>query len=118
MRPASLIKINDGKELPFSFGMAALSNFLDSEGMTLQDLGGLQENLTLNRIMQIIHHGFRDGHRREKLPYTLTIDDVGDLLDDNPGLINECLDIFAKSMPNFAEGNGRKPTIPIKKKVG
>jgi hypothetical protein len=117
MKPATFIRLSDGGELPFSFGMAALSNFLEEEGMTLTDLGALQENLTLARIMRILHHGFRDGHRREGLPYQLKIDDIGDLMDDNPGLMNKCLEVFATSMPALTEGNDQKPT-PIKRKVG
>ena len=108
MKPATKITLTNGEELPFSFGMAALSNFLESENMGLNDLGDLQNQLSLSRIMRILYYGFADGHRREKIPYSLTVDDIGDLIDDNPNLITECLDIFAKSMPAAETGNGSK----------
>lgn len=115
MKPATFIELSDGNKLPFSFGMAALSNFLEDNEWSLQDLGQLQDNLTLGKIIQIIHHGFRDGHRREKLEFKLTHDDIGDLIDDNPTLLNRCMDIFATSMPALTEGNEVKPG---KKKPG
>jgi hypothetical protein len=109
MKPATQVVLSDGNTLPFSFGMAALSNFLEDNGWSLQDLGQLQDNLSLSKVMQILHHGFRDGHRREKLPFALTLDDIGDLIDENPTLITRCMDIFAASMPALTEGNEVKP---------
>jgi hypothetical protein len=116
MKPTE-ITLHNGEKLPFAFGMAALSNFLDEEGMTLNDLSSLQENLTLSRIVRIIYAGFRDGHRREKLPFTLTHDDIADLLDENPALMTRSLEIFAQSMPTADAGNGNKPAV-LKKKAG
>jgi hypothetical protein len=108
MKPATKITLTNGEQLPFSFGMAALSNFLEAEGMGLNDLGDLQNQLSLSRIIRILHFGFADGHRRERVDYQLTVDDIGDLIDENPNLITECLEIFAKSMPAGETGNGSK----------
>jgi hypothetical protein len=45
MKPAKTI-VTNGKQLPFSFGMAALSRFCEQEGITLQGLNELGANLT------------------------------------------------------------------------
>jgi len=101
MKQATYLTTAGGK-LPFSFGMNALSSFLDSEGLALADLGELGANMKISTALNIVFYGFADGHRREGVPFTLTPADIGDLIDDNPELLAQAMDVFANSMPKFA----------------
>ena len=104
MKPAKTI-VTNGKTLPFSFGMAALSRFCEQEGITLQGLNELGANLTPLKALRLIEAGLKDGHRREGKEYTLTIDDIGDLIDDDPNFMANCMELVNGSMPD--SGNGK-----------
>lgn len=101
MKKATYLTTTTGS-LPFSFGMNALSSFLESEGLALADLGELGANMKISTALNIVFHGFADGHRREGIPFSMTPADVGDLIDDNPELLAAAMDVFANSMPKFA----------------
>jgi len=108
----SEVKIN-GKALPCSFGMAALSAFLESEGMKLSDLDGFGENgLSLKTALNLVYHGIKDGHRREKKPFGLSYEDVCDLVDEEQTLIQQCIDVFVKSMPQSEGKPGNGQVLP------
>lgn len=104
-----------GKELPFSFGMAALSRFMDSQGIDLAGLGEMTQGMTLTGAMSLVWHGFADGHRRANLPFSLTLDDIGDMMDEDDKLLERCMKVFLASMPKYANeepaktGNLQKP---------
>lgn len=108
MRQVTLIE-SGGKSLPFSFGMAALARFCESEGLALADLATIAEGMSALRALNLVWHGLADGHRREKKQFTLTIDDVGDLLDEDPDLLQKCMDALPKYMPQADEGNAPAP---------
>lgn len=108
MKQATIINTSAGA-LPFSFGMAALAKFCRANGMTLQDLGRINEGMEPDMLLSLVWHGFADGHRLERKPFELDTDAIGDLIDDNPGLLEECMTVFAGSMPQAEEGNGQQP---------
>ena len=107
MKQATIITTN-GQALPFSFGMAALSAFMDAEDLTLATLGALGEGMKLSTAINLMWYGFSDGHRREKLPFDLTREDVADLIDEDGELLQKCMDIFAASMPKYANADDEK----------
>lgn len=104
-----------GKELPISYGMAALAEFLESEGLKLADLGEISERFQLTTVINLIRIGLKHGARKAGKDFSLTIDDVADLLDDSPDIINEAMELFAASMP--MQGNGQQPTQTAAAKV-
>lgn len=110
MKPAIQIE-TDGQELPFSFGMAALSRFCEQEGISLQGLSELGEGLTPLRALRLIEAGLRDGARREGKPFNLTTDDIGDLIDADPDFMAKCMEVVNSSMPDSGnvKGRGRPP---------
>lgn len=102
MKQVQTIEVN-GKELPISYGMAALADFLHSEGLTLTELGSIADKFQLTSVINLIHVGLKHGARKAGKDFTLTPDDVADLLDDSPEIINQALELFTASMP--AQGN-------------
>lgn len=93
------VKVN-GKAFPCSFGMAALSHFLDTQGLKLADLETFGEDgLSLTAALQLVYEGIKDGHRREKKPFDMSYEDVCDLVDQDQSLIGQCIEVFGKSMP-------------------
>lgn len=114
MKKATYLTTTIG-ELPFSFGMNALSAFLESEGLTLADMGDMGANMKISTAINIVFHGFADGFRREGKEFDLTREAVGDLIDDNPELLANAMEVFANSMPKFAndpeQGNGQPRRI-------
>jgi len=109
MKQATAINTATGV-LPFSFGMAALAKFCRAHGMTLQDLGRIGEGMEPDVLLSLLWHGFADGHRLEGKDLALTVDDIGDLIDENPGLLEKCMEVFAGSMPQTdVPGNVQAP---------
>ena len=104
MKQVQTIEVN-GKELPIAYGMAALAEFLDTEGLKLAELGTIGERFQLTAVINLIHLGLKHGARKAGKDFTLTPDDVADLLDDSPEIINQALELFTASMP--AQGNGQ-----------
>ena len=104
MKQVQTIEVN-GKELPIAYGMAALAEFLHSEGLTLTELGSIADRFQLTSVINLIHVGLKHGARKAGKEFALTPDDVADLLDDSPEIINQALELFTASMP--AQGNGQ-----------
>ena len=115
MKQISTIKAGS-EELPFSFGMAALADFLESEDLKLADLGNIADRFQLSTVINLVYIGLKHGHRKAGAPFNFTADDVADLMDENPALMSEAMDLFAKSMPNADAGNVAKPAqkVPAK----
>ena len=107
MKPATEIQSNNNTYY-FSFGIAALSRFCEVEGLNLNDLGQLAEGMTPLRALNMIYAGLKDGYRREGVPFNLTLDDVGDIVDDDPEFMAKCMDVVTKSMPTGNEQAGSK----------
>lgn len=112
MKPATEITSN-GKIFYFSFGMAALSRFCEAENLSINDLGQLAEGMTPLRALRLIHAGLKDGYRREGKAFELDIDDIGDIVDNDPDFIGACMDIVTNSMPNA----GNVQAAPTRKKA-
>lgn len=108
MRPVTIIE-SAGQKLPFSFGMSASARFCESEGLDISDLPSIGQNLTLIRALNLVWHGLADGHRREKKEFTMTVDDVGDMMDEDPDFLQKCLDALPKHMPQADAGNAPAP---------
>lgn len=108
MRAATVITTPAG-ELPFHFGMAALSAFLDEEKMQLSEVHLLGQDMPLSRAFRLMWHGFRDGARKERTEFTYTMEDMADWLDEDFSLFDTCMNLFASSLPQGTEGNGQRP---------
>ena len=119
----SKVKIADA-EYPVSFGMNALAAFTRDAGLSLKQLGNLEEHLDLQNTLLLVHCGLNDGHRKARKDgvtsgqFTLTIEDVGDMLDQDWTALQRVLDVFTDAMPTAKEGNGKTQRAKAKKLAG
>jgi len=89
------IEVN-GKRYPVRFGFNALREFTAVTGTTLSQLQNLQENITLDHAIKLVWCGFKDGARKEKMPFSLLVDDIADLLDEDNSILEKAFDTFNK----------------------
>lgn len=89
------IEIN-GKRYPVRFGFNALREFTAITGTTLGELQNLQNTITLDHAIKLVWCGFKDGARKEKMPFSLSVDDVADFLDDDNSILERAFDTFNK----------------------
>jgi hypothetical protein len=97
------IQIN-GKRTPVKYGFNALRIFTTATGVTLEGLQGLSDSMSLEHAIALMYAGLKDGHRAEKLPFKLTIDEVADILDEDQSVLQQCIDVFTRSFSAKAEG--------------
>ena len=90
------VQIN-GKGYPVSFGFAALMTFTDQTGLSLNELDKLGDNMALSDALAMMWAGLKDGARKEKQAFSLTIEDVADMLDDDQEALGKVLEVFADS---------------------
>ena len=55
--------------------------------------------MTFSEVLSLIYAGLKEGARQAKKEFTLTIEDVGDFLDDDVDKIQEFLNVFTSQMP-------------------
>ena len=104
------------KELAIRFGMNSLRLFTSATNRNLNDLQSLGSNMSLEDALQLIHAGFIDGHRKSGQEYNYTIDDLADLMDEDPTLIERAMVIFANHYNTDVEGNVKGDQKPQAKK--
>lgn len=86
-----------GKNYPVKFGFNALRLFGNETGKTLAEIMSLNNNIGINDAIALMWAGLKDGHRVEKIPFNLTMDDVSDLLDADQSALTKVMDVFARS---------------------
>tara|TARA_R100001443_G_scaffold117435_1_gene142632 strand:+ start:8453 stop:8761 length:309 start_codon:yes stop_codon:yes gene_type:complete len=93
------------KEYPVHFGIGALRKFTSKYNIPLSVFSGgdLMDKITFDDLINLIYIGFQEGHRKAKKKFSLDVDGLSDLIDDNQGALNGIMDVFGKSMP-FSEG--------------
>jgi hypothetical protein len=95
----------DGKSYAVKFGFNALRLFGNETGKSLAEIMTLSNNIGMNDAIALMWAGLKDGHRVEKTPFVMTMDDVSDLLDADPSALNKVMDVFAKSFKAPESGN-------------
>ena len=77
-----------GKERPFKFGFAAISEFGKMTDRKINDLSDFGNgNYSLYEMLVLFWCGLKHGSRNEKEEFNITIDEVGDWLDEDPTII-------------------------------
>ena len=94
----------NNKRYPVRFGFNALREFTRVTGMPLAALTSLQNEITLDQAITLVWCGFKDGARKEKMPFKMEIDDVADLLDEDQTILEKAFDIFGRQF----NGEGEK----------
>lgn len=102
-----------------SFGMNALAQFTRQAGLSLKELGDLEEHLDLQNTLVLVWCGLADGYRKArkdglvKGQFLLTVEDIGDLLDSDSTALSNVMSVFNEAMP---EPGNAKPQAPTKRK--
>jgi len=115
MKAATIIHTS-GQNLPFAFGMSALARFCSEQDLKVSQLSEVLADPGPITILSLLWHGFADGYRRERKPFDLTIDDIGDMLDADPELADKCMQVVTESMPQPPADEG-KPKAPARLKA-
>ena len=97
------------KDLPIYFGFNALRKFCRATGTSLNDLGKLGQNMSLDDIVELIYHGTMEGHRRANVLFEMTSDDIADLLDGDQSGMQKAMELFADHMGMVFTDDKKKP---------
>lgn len=98
-----------GEKRPVKYGWNALATFGEMTGTGLNDLDKFETEMTFREVLVLIYAGLKEGARAEKKEFTLTVDDIGDFLDEDNDKVEEFIDVFTSQMPQ-----SKKATAPDK----
>tara|TARA_R110002020_G_scaffold446158_1_gene658350 strand:- start:1127 stop:1480 length:354 start_codon:yes stop_codon:yes gene_type:complete len=104
------------KDMPISFGFAALRNYSELTKTSLADLQKLGMEMTLNDALTLLWCGVKDGHRRAKQEFDLSIDDLADCLDGNFDILQTAFEIVGRQMSDGLTKTEKKPKAKGTKK--
>tara|TARA_R110000824_G_scaffold400323_1_gene607588 strand:+ start:218 stop:580 length:363 start_codon:yes stop_codon:yes gene_type:complete len=97
------------KDLPIYFGFNALRKYCRATGTSLQKLGTLGTEMSLDDIVELIFHGTQEGHRRAGVDFNMSSDDIADLLDGDQNGMQKAMELFAEHMGlTFGTGDDEK----------
>ncbi len=85
------------KDYPILFGWNAIRKFSEQSGLTIKSLEKAIES-GMNYTFLAIYIGIEEGHRAEKKPFELTIDDFVDMFDQDPNAIKDAIKKLMQSM--------------------
>ena len=100
-----------GEMRPIHYGFAALGEWCDLSGISLQELSKIGQNMSLTSAIQLIYCGLKHGARRQKENFDYTHNDIADWID------NEGMEIFNEAMEVFTESLAKLNTEEKKKKA-
>jgi hypothetical protein len=84
------IVVLGGQERPIKFGFNALTDFSKRTNRNIEQLNTLNPmSLTMEDLLTLCWCALKSGARKEGQEFKVTIEDVGDWLDDNPGALVE-----------------------------
>ena len=86
-----------GKVRPIAFGFNALASFCRLSGLKIAQLEQIAVEMDLIHVINLIYCGLKDGARKKNIPFTATIEDVGDWLDEAPGELAGIMNMFVES---------------------
>ncbi len=99
---------------PLHFSFAAFHNFGQLTGLSLQQLENMAESMSFDHVLKLIWCGLKAGARKAGREFTLTEEDVINLLDDDPTAMATIMKIFEQSQAQIEqevkarEGNKEK----------
>jgi hypothetical protein len=113
------VVILNGKDYPIRFGMNALRIYCKQTNRSLQDLDKLGVDMSLDDACQLILAGLRDGARVAGKEFSLSVEDIADILDDDFAALQSCFDVFTTQFTAKFDQKGNEKEVkktPRKKK--
>lgn len=98
------IATNKG-DLPIRYNLNALRKIGDDFGINMNEVFSLSlADRPMDDIFKFVLHGFVEGARLDKEECKVsTLDDIGDILDDRPLILDEAIKAFAEDMQDIAK---------------
>ena len=92
-----IVETSKGK-LPVRYGWSALAKFGDLTGRNMDDVLDLDlTSMKISDLLNFILVGLEDGARKEGVECQIKgIDEVGDLIDEDPTVIEKVMDAFGE----------------------
>ena len=87
-----------GKNYPIFFGFNGLRKYCGKTGTSLNKLMTLGQDMTLDEALTLVLVGIEEGCRKSGEGFSLTIDELGDMLDSDMSGLTRALEIFGKQM--------------------
>ena len=111
------VVILNKKDYPIRFGMNALRIYCKQTNKSLTDLEKLGQDMSLDDACQLILAGLRDGARVAGKDFSLNVEDMADILDDDFEALQKCLNVFSEqfSAKYNKEGNDKREKKTSKK---
>lgn len=100
------VVILNGKDYPVRFGMNSLRLFTKETGRSLQDLERLGGDISLDDACCLIKAGLVDGARKAGKDFSMTTEDIADLLDDDFEALQKVLDVFSQQFAAKQQNQG------------
>ena len=94
-----------GVAYPVKFGFNAYADLCDLTGLTINDLQKFGESISPGVARDLVWCGLKHGARVKKQKFSLSREDVGDMMDDDPEFAGKVFQAFADSQPKAEEGS-------------
>ena len=87
-----------GEVRPIDFCFNSLRKFCDEYRLKLADLDKISaETISPTQALSLIYWGLAEGHRKAKKPFTATLDDIGDWVQEDSSVLADAFTVFASS---------------------
>ena len=104
------------KKFPIFFRFNGLRKFCALTGTSLNKLMSLGQDITLDEALKLILVGIQEGCRKSGQDISLSIDELGDLLDEDMEGLTRALEVFGDQMgQNIKQPSEGKKKIKAKK---
>ena len=95
-------------EYPIFFGFNALRKFCKITGVSLSKITQLGDDIGLDDALQLIAVGIEEGNRKSGKSRSLTVDELGDLLDEDMTILQRTMEVFGEHMGANVAGKQKK----------
>ena len=96
------------KKYPIFFGFNGLRKYCAKTGTSLNKLMSLGQDMTLDEALQLVLVGIEEGCRKSGQEFKLTIDELGDILDEDMNGLATALNVFGSQMGQNIKSVGKK----------
>ena len=104
------------KKYPIFFGFNGLRKYCAKTGTSLNKLMTLGQDMTLDEALQLVLVGIEEGCRKSGQEFKLTIDELGDILDEDMNGLATALNVFGTLMGQNIKSVGKKKVKAKSKK--
>jgi hypothetical protein len=88
-----------GQKRPVKYGMNALSIIAKLESIDLANITALGDGIDFSLMRTIVFAGLQEGARAEREAFSLTIEDVGDIMDGSIDIAEDFVQLMSDQMP-------------------